>query len=922
MRYILILILTGILLTLCGPTYGQGIYSKSANNVKQNRLMADSVLGAPRDTGATNLATYQGSPVGDSGRIAYMHGKFWGYRNLGGVLSWFELGAGTTDLSSYWDSTVTKQNFPIDTVFDISALQAYTGKAKILLVTDQLRGGLFFKRATGTDNAGTVFTGAGGRIWWRAFDEFVGLNVCWFGAKGDGTTDDTGPITDAIAAVSPGGKIFFPNRSFSDGKFYKIASSITVNKAGIKIYSDGEIRSYSTTIQATSGTFPLFTVTAPEVGFWGISLRGNGTFSILDPSGAGRWGQGATVSGIRVEGDAGANGDLKVNYCTFVYLDSAMVFKARNADISNNLISQTKHPIVILDATTGQQRGFKIQNNWVHSPGDTTIGRAFVKCVDQNAFQIWIQNNQLDGQPNCMLADIMADSAVQITDNNVSLGRGGLVSLTGVRGGQVSNNYFLGGSYKTRGNGVLLTNCQNVSVSNNTILQPANTGISLVNGDNCVITNNNIKDFSWQAKDNAGNFDGISIDASSTNNSVYTNQLHARSGAVYDKMIDYDATLPAPNHVAINDQYKGATFESTRGIEFGSQPKSNGYFFAPYDVLAKWDISYSASDSVLLFNKTGVLTPLRMYPNGNLRTDYLFDNSLGTSNIGVGFGNGYIRTISNAGGSGGAFFQYIALGSADNILQITGPSATALQKLVLGGDSVSVANPGNTAKLFVNGNTVWHSGNDGVGSGLDADLLDGLNASAFTKDDGTSTAYIRNTTTAQSANFNISGSGTFSGTTPIARFVRAAASDVNFQHLGTRFDINNPNATLSITGVGNFIVNGTTPNSKFEVVGSNGRSITTVTGNTTIGEHHTILVNNSGSVTITLPAAATCTGRIYVIKKISAAANDVIVDGAASETIDGNAAGKTLTAQYSSMTIQCNGTTWFIISLYTSAAVL
>ena len=30
-----------------------------------------------------------------------------------------------------------------------------------------------------------------------------------------------------------------------------------------------------------------------------------------------------------------------------------------------------------------------------------------------------------------------------------------------------------------------------------------------------------------------------------------------------------------------------------------------------------------------------------------------------------------------------------------------------------------------------NNNTVWHAGNDGSGSGLDADLLDGNHASAF-----------------------------------------------------------------------------------------------------------------------------------------------------------------------------------------------
>ena len=37
----------------------------------------------------------------------------------------------------------------------------------------------------------------------------------------------------------------------------------------------------------------------------------------------------------------------------------------------------------------------------------------------------------------------------------------------------------------------------------------------------------------------------------------------------------------------------------------------------------------------------------------------------------------------------------------------------------------------NGASISVDGGTVWHSGNDGSGSGLDADLLDGQHASAF-----------------------------------------------------------------------------------------------------------------------------------------------------------------------------------------------
>lgn len=37
----------------------------------------------------------------------------------------------------------------------------------------------------------------------------------------------------------------------------------------------------------------------------------------------------------------------------------------------------------------------------------------------------------------------------------------------------------------------------------------------------------------------------------------------------------------------------------------------------------------------------------------------------------------------------------------------------------------------NKSLLYANGNTIWHSGNDGSGSGLDADLLDGLESGYF-----------------------------------------------------------------------------------------------------------------------------------------------------------------------------------------------
>ena len=45
----------------------------------------------------------------------------------------------------------------------------------------------------------------------------------------------------------------------------------------------------------------------------------------------------------------------------------------------------------------------------------------------------------------------------------------------------------------------------------------------------------------------------------------------------------------------------------------------------------------------------------------------------------------------------------------------------------------------SAAALSLNNNTVWHAGNDGSGSGLDADTLDGINSGSFLRSDATTT---------------------------------------------------------------------------------------------------------------------------------------------------------------------------------------
>lgn len=67
-----------------------------------------------------------------------------------------------------------------------------------------------------------------------------------------------------------------------------------------------------------------------------------------------------------------------------------------------------------------------------------------------------------------------------------------------------------------------------------------------------------------------------------------------------------------------------------------------------------------------------------------------------------------------------------------------------------------------------------------------------------------------------------------------------------------------------------------------------------------------------GAFSITLPKAALHSGRLLVIKRINAGANNLTIDGDGAETIDG-AATVALTTQWETRTLTSNGTAWLVL---------
>lgn len=67
-----------------------------------------------------------------------------------------------------------------------------------------------------------------------------------------------------------------------------------------------------------------------------------------------------------------------------------------------------------------------------------------------------------------------------------------------------------------------------------------------------------------------------------------------------------------------------------------------------------------------------------------------------------------------------------------------------------------------------------------------------------------------------------------------------------------------------------------------------------------------------GAITLNLPAAASSEGFSYTIKKIDSSANTVTIDPNAGETVDDQGT-QVIAYQYTSITIVCDGSEWWIV---------
>jgi hypothetical protein len=109
----------------------------------------------------------------------------------------------------------------VTTLPNIAALRAFTGTQPVIWVegyTSTADGGegMFANNGTsGTDNGGTIIKTTAGQVYVREYNNSP-LNVCWFGAPVNSSTDSSPALTNALAALpAAGGTIYFPAGVFN-----------------------------------------------------------------------------------------------------------------------------------------------------------------------------------------------------------------------------------------------------------------------------------------------------------------------------------------------------------------------------------------------------------------------------------------------------------------------------------------------------------------------------------------------------------------------------------------------------------------------------------------------------------------------------------------------------------------------------------
>lgn len=182
---------------------------------------------------------------------------------------------------------------------DYTALRAYEGEFTTVYITGVLASampqgisGVFQydeTDVTSADNGGTIIVGTDGRRWKRVFNGDI--HVSWFGATGDGVTDDSVAVLAAINFAQTEGPWTFPKgcRVVFDNGTYILSQSYTYNPQLVSLVGNHTTLDFSALVSGTAiwlrgeGTAgESFVGNRYKIAIENIKLVGNTNITLVD----------------------------------------------------------------------------------------------------------------------------------------------------------------------------------------------------------------------------------------------------------------------------------------------------------------------------------------------------------------------------------------------------------------------------------------------------------------------------------------------------------------------------------------------------------------------------------------------------------------------------------------------------------------
>jgi parallel beta-helix repeat protein len=366
----------------------------------------------------------------------------------------------------------------------------------------------------------------------------ITYNVKSYGAKGDGTTNDTTAIQNTINAVKPtGGKVLIPKGRYLISSSLVIPSYVTLEGVGEK----SEIFTQTNTL-----TLIITETNAEKVTVRNLKVSGNGTgtqpTNTIDAPNVSTAGCGIVFIGVNkgliencIVDNCGGNGLNGNNGIAGIYLTYGChecivtknrVTNCRNAINEDNFFCQAtkdaQYNIVSQNYIDGCRFGIAT-DCYLTAKGFQVINNVIKNCmytaIDVNkTSQVLIKGNWIEANGNTQQTGVYS-TAINIygnSDGSVNpqncIVEGNMLINNYYHGIKVTNNSYyisilnnqiLGGSNsQTGGNGVLLQASRYITVNGNTIENMLGTGIYgnpltinsiVINVDKSVIEGNQIK---------------------------------------------------------------------------------------------------------------------------------------------------------------------------------------------------------------------------------------------------------------------------------------------------------------------------------------------------------------------------------------------------------------------------------------------